>query len=453
MSANITQDFKKSLVSLLHDDVKSDSNNYFIGLGRSEVWNDSDTTPIQTGTRRRELEFRSSLQAIKSAEDVSFVCPRSNWSNGTIYDAYSDNVLGYSTNKHYVLTAANSVFVCLEQGRDATGTAVPSTVEPTSSALTPFSTADGYTWKFLFTLSAAEASKFLSSNFMPVKLQDVTDSDSPATDVEQEEVQDAAVAGQIGSIRMVLNGAGYSSTPTVTISGDGTGAQASAVLSGSSIVDIRMDSDGAGAIYNGSGYTYATVELSGGSPTTEATAAAILGPVGGFGADPRDDLKASGIMFNTKPDGTEEGDFIVGNDFRQVGLISNVELLDSDALYETSTGLALRYLDFDTVTSSFTVDRTIVGTTSSAQAIVDYYDSTNGYVYFHQNHETGFDNFQDGESITELAGSGSGTLESSSAVVDGDFDPYSGKVLYIENRTPIDRSTDQTEDIKLVIQF
>ena len=50
-------------------------------------------------------------------------------------------------------------------------------------------------------------------------------------------------------------------------------------------------------------------------------------------------------MFNAKPDGTEDGDFIVGNDFRQIGLIKNPKMhRDSD--FTAETGIALPYLQF-----------------------------------------------------------------------------------------------------------
>lgn len=453
MSAVITDQLKHDLVHNMYNEVLDSDNTFFIGIGRSEAWNDSDTTPSLTGTRREQLEFRLSLQSVKLAEDISFVIPRHNWSNGTIYGAYNDDVSGYGSNAYYVLTAANAVYMCLEQGKDATGVAVPSTVEPVGASTTSFATADGYVWKFLYTLSADNATKFLSANYMPIKLQDATDSDSPANDIEQETIQDAAIEGQIGSIRVTGLGAGYSSTPTVVIEGDGTGASATATLSGTNVVKITLDSDGSGNIEHGSGYTYAKISLTGGTPTTDATAEAVIATPGGFGADPRIDLKSTGIMFNAKPDGTESGDFIVGNDFRQVGLLKNIAEAGGSTLYTNSTGLALSYLDFNTVTNGFTVDRVIVGATSGAKALVDYYDSTNGYVYFHQTHETGFEAFTNGESISEEAGSGAGTLESSNATIEGDINPYSGDVLYIENRAAIDRSADQTEDIKLVIRF
>lgn len=453
MSATITDTLKTQLIQQLYDDVRSESNNYFIGIGRSDAWGDSDVSPLADGSRRGEMEYRLALQSVKLAETVSFVVPRSNWSNGTVYDAYNDSVFGYSTNDYYVLTDANAVYVCLEQGKDASGIPVPSTVEPLGASLTSFKTSDGYVWKFLYTLNASAASAFLSANFLPVKIQEATDSDSPATDIEQEAVQNAAIEGQIGSINVIAQGAGYSSTPAVLIEGDGAGASASATLLGTNVVKVEMDQDSDGTVLHGSGYTFAKVSLVGGSPSTSATLQAVISPVNGFGADPRNDLKSSGLMFNTKPDGTEEGSFIVGNDFRQIGLLKNITLDDSDGLYNLSAGLALNSLALNTVASAFTVDRIIQGTTSGAQAIVDFYDVSNSKLFFHQNYTTGFDNFQDGEQITEVSGSGSAVLASSDATVAGDINPYSGEVLYIENRQAIDRAPDQAEDIKLVIKF
>ena len=36
---------------------------------------------------------------------------------------------------------------------------------------------------------------------------------------------------------------------------------------------------------------------------------------------------------------------------------------------------------------------------------------------------------------------------------DGEVDPFSGQVLYIENRSPVTRTTLGTEDIKVIVQF
>jgi hypothetical protein len=57
--------------------------------------------------------------------------------------------------------------------------------------------------------------------------------------------------------------------------------------------------------------------------------------------------------------------------------------------------------------------------------------------------------FQANETITAANGAQANT----SAVVGGDFQKFSGDVLYIENRSPVTRADDQIEDVKLIIEF
>ena len=55
---------------------------------------------------------------------------------------------------------------------------------------------------------------------------------------------------------------------------------------------------------------------------------------------------------------------------------------------------------------------------------------------------------------TGAGGSGaSATANGSGAVSGGDLTRFSGDVLYVENRSPVTRASDQIEDIKLVVEF
>ena len=104
------------------------------------------------------------------------------------------------------------------------------------------------------------------------------------------------------------------------------------------------------------------------------------------------------------------------------------------------------------MTTGFTADNTIVGSTSGAKALVDKVDSSN--VWYHQTDTTGFSNFDSGESVTEVDGSGAGTLNASFApYVTPEVTTSTGDVLYIDNRAAVTRASDQTEDIKIVIQI
>lgn len=455
MTAIITHDFKKQIAQDLYDDVQDSAQRYYLAIGRSEDWDSSDTAPTPSQTLRDIRNARLSLQSLKTAEDISFVIPRNNWTSGTIYSGWDDNVAGHPATVYYVMTDANTVYICLRQGKNAMGSAVPSTVEPSGASTKAFTTSDGYVWKFLYSITALNASKFLTANFIPVRFVSSTDSSSPALDIEQKNIQDAAVIGQITSIAVSNGGTGYTSAPSVTIVGDGTGASATATVSGGSVVKIEMDNDSSAL---GSGYNYAEVQLSGGGYTGIASARSILGPVGGFGADPRDDLRSASIMFNTKPSGEEGGDFVIDNDFRQIVLMKGVKK-PNDSDFTGSTGNLLNSLKLATVSSAFSPDKTIQGNVSGAKGYVDKYDVGNAKIYFHQNETTGFTSFSEGEVVSEINGSGSGTLDSagvdSNGLADsvGDANPFSGTILYIDNRAAIERSVDQTEDLKAVIRF
>ena len=80
---------------LLNDFNDSASNKYYIGIGRSDDWNATDTAPAVENHDVEARLFRNSLQSVKKVSDISFVVPRYNWSSGTTYSAYSDKTSAY----------------------------------------------------------------------------------------------------------------------------------------------------------------------------------------------------------------------------------------------------------------------------------------------------------------------------------------------------------------------
>jgi hypothetical protein len=451
--ATVTNPLKKQVISSIQSDFADSAENYFAVIGRSEDWNDSDIAPTVVNTAREERNFRLGAQSAKNIIDLSFVVPRYNWSSGAIYSAYDDAQVGYPAQTYYVMNDNNQVYMCIQQSKNASGQAQVSTVQPSGNTTgTPFDTADGYIWKFLYSISALDATKYISANYLPIKLQGATDSDSPAADVEQLAVQNNAVVGQIVGYAVDSGGAGYTSTPTVTVTGNGTKAKAGATISGGQVVKVELI-DSSGSYTLGSGYDFADVAVTGGgSPTKPASVRAILSTPLGLGGDPRDDLRSTAIMFNVKPEGTENTDFIVGNDFRQVGLMKDLKDSSGSVDFTASTGIILKQLKLSSVTSGFTADNTIEGSTSGVQALIDKVDSSN--IWYHQTEVTGFGNFDSGENITETDGNGAGVLNASFApYINPEIDAFSGQLLYIDNRAAITRATDQTEDIKIVIQI
>jgi len=125
-----------------------------------------------------------------------------------------------------------------------------------------------------------------------------------------------------------------------------------------------------------------------------------------------------------------------------------------------------------TPTGSFTVGSAAY-TTFQPQAIVVEWDATNKILFYVQN---SYDNqgtdathkqkipFSGNSTITGATSNATGVPDvSSSATVNNtvfvagyanpELQPDSGDVIYIENRKPISRASDQTEDVKLVVEF
>tara|TARA_B100000963_G_C22621473_1_gene670169 strand:- start:901 stop:2487 length:1587 start_codon:yes stop_codon:yes gene_type:complete len=267
-----------------------------------------------------------------------------------------------------------------------------------------------------------------------------------------------AKAGGIERFEVTNAGQDYSSAPTVTITGDGTGAQATAIMAGSgssqTVASIQVDD-------KGTDYNIADVTISGGGGSL-ATARAVIAPPNGHGTDPISELGAFFVAINTQLSGSEGGDLTVGQDFRQISLIKNPQNFASDVVASATTLRARRALVLNPSASvaGFAVDQVISGSTSGAKAYLVEIDTSNKVLYYYQNEKTGFGNFVSGDTITgTLPNGGSATLKTSDpfGTIANGYGPEvkrnSGQLIFLENRDPINRSSSQIEDIKLIVEF
>jgi len=412
---------------------------YFIGIGKSDSFENNDVAVAAVDTPFEEKEFRLNLQSIKKIESSSLVMPRVNWSSGSLYSTWSDQATTYP---FYVMNAQKEVYICLSQG----GTQVTpnlSTVEPNyglvgpDAYLTPFTTSDGYEWKYMFSLSPVRLINFLSSNHIPVLVSESTEAEAGPFEDLLIHVQDSAIPRELVSIQITEAGSGYvDGDVPVIINGTGTGAAGTATIVGGQVVKIVMTN-------RGQDYSYADVSI--GGVGTGCVLRAVLSDVNGLGKDQSNDFKTSSVMFTIKPDGVEGDTFIVENTFRQMGLLKDV----TDTAGVPFLGTSLKVLPYVRLTaaSGFTSGNQITGVSSGAVGYID--ESVNSDVYYHQNESTGFIPFQELEQVTEIGGSASGVI--STLHPDNGVDRFSGEVLYIENRHRIQRDAQQQEDIKLVI--
>jgi len=198
---------KAFIESLSHEDgrVAKNSNILYAVLGNQLAYATEPTapTPVETDKNKQRELWKQAIGAKKiNTGDVSHVIPRYNWTSGTVYAQYRDTDTFLYTRPFYVMTDENNVYKCLYNNKGAT-----STVKPADFSTLPFTTSDGYTWKYMYTISLGDADKFLTTSHMPVKTISATDG-SVESD-RQIAVQNASVNGSIEIIETNTIGGGY----------------------------------------------------------------------------------------------------------------------------------------------------------------------------------------------------------------------------------------------------
>jgi hypothetical protein len=204
----------------------------------------------------------------------------------------------------------------------------------------------------------------------------------------------------------------------------------------------------------------------------------VISPKNGHGYDAVKELGGHYVMMNTLFIGAERDDLLTGNDFRNISIAADPTTYGTSTVASDSTIRQTYAAKLTTVTGTFSDDEKITQTTTGSIGKVVEWDSTNSILYYQQerygdygtNSSTGdFTAFSGENVITGATSAAVGTPDASadSAVTlangytltftDGyanpELQPDSGDIIYTENRSPISRATDQTEDIKIIVEF
>lgn len=133
-----------------------------------------------------------------TSSDVTEMVKRINWQTGTVYDQY-DSDTNLNEKNYFVVSPSGSennyyVFKCLYNNYGAASTEQPQFSE-TSADDPYYETADGYVWKYLYTIDPYTFNKFSTDEYIPV--------------VEDVNVTANAQPGAIDIIRVNYSGAYY----------------------------------------------------------------------------------------------------------------------------------------------------------------------------------------------------------------------------------------------------
>jgi hypothetical protein len=429
-------------------------------IGRVTPWDDENNPPVPESDQRSIKQIFKDITTAKliTSSDISPVIPRIDWDSGTVYDYYvdtedmlavdADNII---IKQFYVRNKFDQVFKCLWNNNGGQSTIEPQFLPGTFDNSFLVKTADGYKWKYMYSLDAGLKQKFFDADWMPVPI-----------DHAPEPVSTFAGAGSIDVVNITTTGQGYTSGGvTITINGDGQYANGTALVNGAGyLYDVVMSN-------TGTGYTYAETVISPSSgfpsPNVVAVAVSPASPVGGHGFDSISELGCNHVMVAPEFVEDENGSVSTNMTYRQLGLLVDPISQESVAASQNMMQLDLANNSiYDVTTKLFVSPGT--GNYNSGQIV---YQGSNFATSTFSARVVDFDALNNILSVINILGTpqiNQALIQDPNGPVIGavrtlltsqnpDFIIYSGYMAYIENRTPIQRSPDGTEQFRIVLSF
>lgn len=351
-----------------------DEDNLFLFIGKITPWADDNAPPLpEDSTIQTSYEHWEDMLAAKkvTTSDIVHVVRRYNWEAGRDdYVAYNPNDSELFRKQFYVLADNNgqlNVYKLLVKGAGTTADKPTSTDKNGTVAGT-----DGYVWKYMYTVGATDAIKFLTPQHIPVR--------------------------------------------------------------------------------NESNNALAAADNVGLEPA----------PIGGHGADNIQELGAFFTGINVRLEFGEivngEETFTTENDFRKIGLVFNPLLAGTQTLatagaFRQTTRLQIT-ISPNSPSTVFEVDEEITVTGSPGEtARVVFHDTENNLLFVNIEDADYNPSTLTIDANSSIVGTNSGTTATVDSNTPPGLQPYSGEVLYIENRKPIPRANDQIESLTIILEF
>jgi hypothetical protein len=431
---------------------------FYCFLARTIPWEDDENPPDPLQTQKYIKETFKNIFVAKRiySGDISPVIERKDWELNTVYDYYRDDVdmletdeNGYLIKSFYVKNRYDQVFKCLWNNDGGPSLEEPYFEPGTYSTNNIFQGNDLYKWKYIYSIDTGLKVKFMDSVWMPV----------PVSLRAPNPLLSRSGSGSIDVINVLNGGQGYdlvNSVITVTVTGDGNGATATVTtneVANGVITDIVVETPG-------SNYTYANVIIKGVAANgalvgTGATAFCPTSPVGGHGFDPISELGCNHVMYTTEFNKSESATIPTDNNYYQVGLLlnpvtkQNPTIPANGVIYRTSTDLLVAP-GFGTYSEDEYVyqvpnpgdslsEATFVGT------VLSFNTSTNTVKLINT---IGTPNTN-----APLFGNSSGTTRTALTIDYPLFELLSGYMIYLENRSGVERSPDGIEQYKIVLGY
>lgn len=204
MTTLITKKFKRHIGEQLIESITEPANNvYYLLAARHFPFANNDASIPSPDNNFKEIEssiFEEGIFGKKiNSSDISLVVKKYIWTSNTIYYPYDDQDTALLDKRFYVAVdggATYYIYKCLDNNGGIASNSQPSNTS--ESACNFITTADGYTWKLIYTMPEATFEKFATSDYMPV--------------VTSANVAGNTVPGAIDIVKVLTPGSNYVAT-------------------------------------------------------------------------------------------------------------------------------------------------------------------------------------------------------------------------------------------------
>lgn len=204
----LTKDFKVNQAEqFLESFYEPEKTFYYMFFGRHVPWTNGVVPEVFTSAQSTDIDTYNHMLFAKriGPNDACLSIPRIDWVTGVVYTQYDHRLEDLKDKNFYVGVVEGdnyNVFKCLYNNGGSVSTVAPSfaAFSLVESADTEtydgfYETADGYQWKYMYTISNEDFIKFSSNRYIPL--------------IANSEVKDFAVSGSIDVIQIENSGSGY----------------------------------------------------------------------------------------------------------------------------------------------------------------------------------------------------------------------------------------------------
>ena len=429
------------------------------------------------------------------------------WASNTVYSMY-DNTVANLANYYAVVNptpgGAFNIYKCINNANGAPSTVVPDQVQSAS-----FTKSDGYTWRYITTISAADYANFAANNYIPVvvntaisaaaynysgvevcvirnggsgypsnagTVRGLVNTTLIQVDTTANPINDfyslsgiylyntSSNNGQLNAVKnFVANSSGnwvYLSTPANTDSITPSSTQY--IISPRVVFDTDGDVEPAAYTLVGSGNSIANVVMitngygisranvsivSNTAYGTGANVYAVVPPPGGHGFEPVSELSVQGMSISVAFRNTETATIPIGINYNKIGIIR-------DPYQLTANGTKSASLYTSTTFSQVLVANVSPATTFTVgDTVTGQNTGSHGIVAFSNSttiYLTGDKSFSNNETITSSSNLVSANISINTL---GSIYAKDQKPLYVQNITNVTRANTQSESFKMIIQL